>query len=353
MKIIYQDKKKGVMELLPETLDDLWHLSHIVEIGDTVSSKTTRRIQDTTGDKLRSDRGVKKTFTLGISVDSISFHIFTGKLRITGSIVQGPEDIIPLGSHHTIEAKINTPLKIYKNTWSKWVLKRINQAIESSKKLSAIIICLEDDTADVGLIRQFGVEYYGPILGNVSGKRIIDKNRKKELNKFYSSIVNIINRFEGVSTFVISGPGFYKNDFFKYLQDKYPEIAKKSIIENSGSGGRSGIQEVLKKGVIEKLTAENRIAFEISCLEKIFEEMAKNTSKVAYGISEVTNAVNSGAVSELLVLDNIVRSKNLESLMDIVENMSGEVIVVSSEHEGGKQLESLGGVAALLRYPIK
>jgi len=60
MKITYQDTKKGVIELLPETLDDLWHLSHIIAKGDNVSSKTTRRIQDNTGDKLRSDRGVKK-----------------------------------------------------------------------------------------------------------------------------------------------------------------------------------------------------------------------------------------------------------------------------------------------------
>ena len=57
MKITYQDRKKGIIELLPETLDDLWHLSHIIAEGDTVYSKTTRRIQDNTGDKLRSDRG--------------------------------------------------------------------------------------------------------------------------------------------------------------------------------------------------------------------------------------------------------------------------------------------------------
>ena len=98
MKITYQDKKKGIIELLPETLDDLWHLSHIIAEGDTVYSKTTRRIQDNTGDKLRSDRGVKRTFTLGVAVEDVSFHIFTGKLRIIGSIIKGPEDLIPSSS---------------------------------------------------------------------------------------------------------------------------------------------------------------------------------------------------------------------------------------------------------------
>ena len=110
MKIVKQDKKEGIVTLVPETLDDLWHLSHIVEVGDSVSSKTTRRIQDNTGDKLRSDRGVKKTFTLRIDVENITFHIFTGKLRLTGVITKGPEDLIPLGSHHTVEVKLNTPI---------------------------------------------------------------------------------------------------------------------------------------------------------------------------------------------------------------------------------------------------
>ncbi len=37
MRIVHQDARKGLIELLPETLDDLWHLSHIIEPGDLVS----------------------------------------------------------------------------------------------------------------------------------------------------------------------------------------------------------------------------------------------------------------------------------------------------------------------------
>ena len=59
-----------------------------------------------------------------------------------------------------------------------------------------------------------------------------------------------------------------------------------------------------------------------------------------------------GAIEKLIVLDKIVRSEDLENSMDMVENMSGEVLVISSEHEGGKQLEALGGMAAILRYAI-
>ncbi len=39
--------------------------------------------------------------------------------------------------------------------------------------------------------------------------------------------------------------------------------------------------------------------------------------------------------------------------MDMVENMNGEVMVISSQqHEGGEQLKGLGSMAAILRYEI-
>lgn len=352
MRIINQDTKEGIIEVVPETLDDLWHLSHIVEVGDNASSKTTRRIQDNTGDKLRSDRGVKKTFYLGLDIENISFHLFTGKLRLTGVITKGPEDLIPLGSHHTLEVKLNTPITIKKDRWPKWAIKRLNQAIDASKKLAAIIVVMEDDSATIGLMRQFGIEYYGPIKGHVSGKRILDKNRQKNIVQFYEKVIESIEKFDSIQNIIIAGPGFVKNDFYDYIKEKHKDLAQKAIIESTGSGGRVGISEVLKKGTVEKLTSENRVALEMMAINKLLSEIGKNSSKIVYGLKETTNAINLGAVSELLVLDTKVASENIGELMDMVENMKGEVMVISSEHEGGKQLESLGGMAAILRYEI-
>ena len=352
MKIINQDTKDGIIDLGTETLDDLWHLSHIIEVGDNASSKTTRRIQDTTGDKLRSDRGVKKTFYLGLDIENISFHLFTGKLRLTGVITRGPEDLIPLGSHHTLEVKLNTPITIKKERWPKWAINRIHQAIDASKKLSAIIVVLEDDTATLGLMRQFGIEYYGPIKGNVSGKRIVDKNRQKNIIQFYEKVIESITKFDSIQNIVIAGPGFVKNDFYDYLKENHKDLAKISIIEPTGSGGRNGISEVLKKGTVEKLTSENRVALEMGAVDNLLSQIGRNSSKIVYGVKETKNAINLGAVSQLLILDTKVSSEDMGEAMDMVENMKGDVMVISSEHEGGKQLESLGGMAAILRYEI-
>ena len=53
----------------------------------------------------------------------------------------------------------------------------------------------------------------------------------------------------------------------------------------------------------------------------------------------------------LLTWDEMQRSK-LETLMRDVEKRRANVTVVSTEHEAGSKLLSLGGIAALLRFPL-
>ncbi len=38
--------------------------------------------------------------------------------------------------------------------------------------------------------------------------------------------------------------------------------------------------------------------------------------------------------------------------MRTIDSMKGQVHIISSEHEGGKKLDGLGGLGALLRYKL-
>ena len=351
MQIKNQDKKQGLIEVIPENLDDLWHLSHIVEEGDYVSTLTTRRIQDNDSGKTRSDRGVKKTFFLGIRVEKINFHKYTGMLRFTGIIESGPEDLIPLGSHHTINVQINNSIKIQK-TWNKWSLDRLKQAVDYSKRPTEIIVAIEDNTTDLGIIKQYGLEYIGPITGDISGKRNIEKNRQNKIIEYYEEITKTLQQFTNINKLIIIGPGFTKNGYYNFLEEKYPNMAKKAVLESTGSGGHAGIQEVLKNGLIENLSKDAKIAKEISTVNKLLEKIGKTSNMVTYGKKQVKNATDMGATEKLLVLDELVRQKDIQKIMNNTENMGGKVEIISSQHDGGKQLEALGSIAAFLRYPI-
>ena len=42
----------------------------------------------------------------------------------------------------------------------------------------------------------------------------------------------------------------------------------------------------------------------------------------------------------------------LDELMKKTEEMKGKIYLISSDHEGGKKLDGLGGIAAILRYKL-
>ena len=151
---------------------------------------------------------------------------------------------------------------------------------------------------------------------------------------------------------IFIGPGFTKNDYYNYLEEKHPELANKAVLESTGAGGHAGIQEVLKNGLIENLTKDAKIATEISSVNKLLENIGKSSNLVTYGLSQVNNAANMGAIEKLLVVDELVRQDNIQSIMNTTENMGGSIEIISSQHDGGKQLAALGSIAAFLRYPV-
>ena len=76
-------------------------------------------------------------------------------------------------------------------------------------------------------------------------------------------------------------------------------------------------------------------------------------------MKEVENAVSLGAVKTLLISDSLIikaRNENfykeLESIMKLAETTKAEVHIISASHDSGKKLESLGGIACILRYKI-
>ncbi len=86
--------------------------------------------------------------------------------------------------------------------------------------------------------------------------------------------------------------------------------------------------------------------------------MGKGENTITYGLDEEENAVIMGAVAKLILADSLVRESDdnqrlrIEKMMQDVEHRAGAVTVVSTEHEAGSKLLALGGVAALLRFPL-
>ncbi|MEM4733452.1 MAG: mRNA surveillance protein Pelota, partial [Candidatus Bathyarchaeia archaeon] len=110
MKIIEKNLQQGFVKVVPTSEDDLWHLYNVIYKGDEVYAYSSRAIK-TEQDYSRPKSGERISAFMGVTVESVSWDKFMGKLRVHGVICHAP-DIIPRGAHHTISIALNQPLTI-------------------------------------------------------------------------------------------------------------------------------------------------------------------------------------------------------------------------------------------------
>ncbi len=352
MKIIHSDRKEGIIKLKPETVDDLWYLKGIIANGDRVKGKGYRRIRD--DEKLRPDKGERVPVTLELDVEDVEFHPYATKLRLAGKIVGGPDDVISLGSHHTLEVQPGDALTI-KKAWKEWHLERLREAEKASKTPLVLIISIEEGEAEFALVRRYGMDFISRIATTIAGKRE-EKEHEASAKEFFDKVAKKVaeakerHEVEGV---IIAGPGFAKETLMVKLKKDYPDVAAVCMLESIGSGGKTGVHEVLKRGAVEKVAKESRISLETRLVERIFAEIAKDSGLSTYGVDEVKKAVAYGGVEKLLVCDTQLRADSgIDKIMRDVKKAGGEVVIVSTEHEAGERLDSIGGMAAILRFRV-
>jgi len=345
MKVIFKDLKHGEIKLVPENLDDIWHLYNIIDIGDIVRA-VTFRTDEQKDDKIRSKKAEKKRMKLGIRISEIKFHEFSDRLRLLGKIEEGPQD---LGSFHTlnITAEKMDSLSILKEEWKAHQLERIDEAVKQRNQAIITFVSLDDETATIAVLRQSGVQWIADIDSRRSGKMYESKDTEHEYFGEIFSVVKTNKTKE--STLVILGPGFTKEHIVKFGRQKEPQIFEKCIIHGTGEPGMNGVQEAIKTGIVNQITKENRVVFETGLVEKLFEEIKKD-GLATYGKNEVKNAILNGAVDRLLIADIMVRNETGEELLRLAKQNNSNFTIINTMHEAGKKIEGIGGVAALLRF---
>ncbi len=348
MKVIFKDLKHGEIKVIAENLDDIWYIYNIIEKGDLVRATTYRTVENSNDDKIRSKKSDKKRMKLGIIVEEVKFHEFSDRLRIHGRIIEGPQD---LGSFHTfnINDESMEPISIIKNNWKHYQLNRIDEAVKQRNEPVVTFVSLDEDTATIAILRQSGIQYITDILSKRSGKMY---DSPDVINIYFNEVISILKTTSKIGNdLVVIGPGFTREHFVKYVQEKNPKLFNKYYVHSTGHAGLNGIQEAIKIGIIKQITQENRVVFETEQVEKLFEEIKKN-GLATYGLIEVEQALNNSAVEKLLITDKLVRTNVGEKLLDIAKQNNSSFTIINTMHEAGKKIDGIGGVGALLRFKI-
>jgi len=354
MKIIYSNRKQGVIKLRIENLDDLWYLSCVIRPNDIVESITERRIK-AKEDIARVGKSERIPVRVKIRVEKADFRSDRDTFRISGRIVEGPEDIVAIGSYHTINVEKDTTIAIIKDKWSKIDIDRLRDAQRSAIRPKILIAVIDDGDANFGVLRESKIQYYS-ISKNIGGKYEI-RGRKERRLEFYRDsaefISNILQK-ENISAIILAGAGFEKENFHKFLLRSYPVLAKKVVIEHIGSHGRAGISEVLRREKVKKVIEGINSALEVRMVDELLREIGRDSGLGVYSLRDVENAANTGAVRTLLICDDLFlrERKRIEEIISIVRSANGDIHLINHEGEAGQQLSSLGGIAGILRFRI-
>lgn len=169
-------------------------------------------------------------------------------------------------------------------------------------------------------------------------KRVAEDIQKEFLNK------------PDLKGILIGGPGPTKEDFISgnYLNT---ELKKKIIaVKDLSYTGSFGLHELLDKS--QDVLAQEEVMIEKQIMQKFFEIFAKEESKVTYGKDETIKALQLGAIDTLLLSESL-DVKEIEDFELEADKFRTEVRIISTETREGKQLKDLGGVAAILRYPLR
>jgi protein pelota len=350
MRVLKRDMKGGMMKLLVENGDDLWHLRHIIQPGDAVSAVTYRRDERST-DMIRAEKVERRRMYLGIEVGEVEYADFSDRLRIQGVIREGPDEV-PRGVHHTLTIEEGDDVKVVKSRWRGFELDRIDDAVKATRRPNVIIVCIDDEVAVFAAVRQSGVEKISEIFGpgNMKGH---DRPPKGIREAWFQELTEELARVAvGDLPVIVVGPGFTRTEMLDHVRQRHPELAGRSATEGTGQAGMVGVQEAIKRGMVSRVVEGARVELETEMVEEVFASIAKGDKMATYGLDTVRAAIDTGAAETILVSDDVVREGRVVSILDKAEKLGSRVLVVSTGHTAGDRLSGIGGMAALHRYPF-
>lgn len=155
-------------------------------------------------------------------------------------------------------------------------------------------------------------------------------------------------RLKGI---LIGGPIPTKEEFLEFgeLVTKLKE--KVIAIKDIGYTDEHGLKLLVEAS--EEDIAEQEIIKEKKILERFFTTLGKHSSKAAYGEERVNLALERGA-AELILISNKLEKAKIAEFEKKAEDISAEVVLISTETQEGEQFLNLTkGLAAILRFALE
>jgi len=324
-------------------------ISHLSDEQGTASNikdaRTRKNVQDSLEKAIRHLRIYKKTPEHGVAVFAGNASDNKSKVDIRVWSIEPPE---PLN------------LRLYRCDQN-FVLGPLIEMMETKDQYGLIV--LDRKEATLGLLKGTKIKVLTKMHSAVPGKtraggqsaQRFARIREGAMKEFFKRIADAANKdFLGIKTdlkgILIGGPSPTKERFMDldYLNQ---ELKDKIIsIQDLTYTDESGLHDLVDRS--QDVLAKEEIMEEKKIMNQFFEFLARDPGKVAYGLAQVKQAIEYGAVETLLLSEDL-DDKTMEELEELAEKRDTHLKIISTETREGTQLKEMGKIAAILRYALQ
>ncbi|KZT12522.1 pelota [Laetiporus sulphureus 93-53] len=381
----------GHITLRPEDDEDMWHLYNLIQEGDQVRASAVRRVQNVSTTGSTGSQRIRLNLTLAVtrvtwspatssapgdagqpSASTTSSQDSTAAVEIAGRVaVENPQ--VKKGAFHTLELEVNRDVRIEKEGgWDSVALSRIQESCQPGRGAEVAAVVCGEGTAIFCLLSEHMTVILQRLEVPIPRKIATNSSaHEKGLNRFYSMLYASFLRHipyanPTLRAIVIASPGWVRDSVYDYIMAEATRTGNKALLGarpkffkvHVNSPHVHSLVEVLKSPEIAMQLKETKFAREGIMLDKFFKMLGTDEMRAWYGPAQVSLAVDRGAVGTLLISDELFRSSDAETrkkyvdLVESVQGRGGEVLIFSSMHESGQQLNQLTGIAAILTYPL-
>lgn len=233
----------------------------------------------------------------------------------------------------------------------------------TEKDLIGLII-VERDAATIGLLKGSRLEVLKELEGYVPGKhhkggqsqRRFDRIIEQMVMEFYKKVAEYAKKlFEPyinqgkLKGILIGGPAYAKYDFLEgdYLDYRLKKLVIPKLIDVAYQG-EAGLREMVRKA--SDILKDIAYVDAYNAIEEFKLHLVKDDGMIVYGIEEVKNALQMGAVKTLLIDEN--REDALEWI-ELAKKYGAKPTLISDDIPEAQWLKkTFGGVVGILRYRI-
>ena len=345
-KILDED----TISFIAEESDDLLTIRRLIKNGDKIVGETTRVLKQEK-EYSRPDKGERIKIRLAIEVEKGSLDDVLDRIRVGGSITESNNDAVPHGSHHSFIVKIDQPFNLVKKKWT-----QIEKKIATKKQHGITFVLVAIDTGDCGIGRLKGTHLYllPNIYSGASGKRY--KSNFK-IEKFFDDVVKVLSTIvQKDDTVIIFGPGETRKKFGNFLSNgTLGQKIQIKVVEGVDSGGEDGIHIFTKSDSMKEIMSDSKLAKVSKIIDQIMFLANKTSKKFSMGLAETRKANEFGAIESLVFSEKAIQDYDEQEVIDFlndVESKGGELFSVDSSTDVGLRVSGLGGIIALLRFPV-